>query len=158
MTAKRWYRGMTRLIASWWNIDRIRIASGEGIWLSVAVGSFVERGGEMFEVVEREETVGTEESLVGYRCVAGSQSARLLVTAGFTTYLLTGDLSPGRTLESNDVPCTEWGSVWKPAYQFFWEDQAGVHAIRSGELTLWPREKKNGMTANSFPSRRAPVV
>lgn len=135
---------MTRLIASWWNFDRIRMSSGEGIWLSVAVGSFVERGGEMFEVVEREETVGTEESLVGYRCVAGSQSARLLVTSGFTTYLLTGDLSPWRTTESNDAPCTEWASVPKPAYRFFWEDQAGVHAIRSGELILWPREKRKG--------------
>ena len=87
----------------------------------------------MFEVVERE-TLGTsEEPLVGYRCVAGSQSARLLVTPGSPSWKLIGDLSHWSVNEANIIH----------SCRLLWEDRAGVHVVGRGELTAWPLKEKN---------------
>jgi len=142
MTANRWCSNLTRLIVSWWNVDRIRISLEEGLWLALPIGSFVERHGDMFEVVDREDAAATGESLVGYRCVAGSQSARLLVTSGFASYCLTGDLSPWKTSGTNEESPVESRSLPKPIYRMYWEDRSGVHLVYPGDLTLWPKGKR----------------
>lgn len=146
MTDKSWCIALTQLIASWWKVDRIRISTDEGMWLSLPIGSFVERDGDLFEVVDREDSVASDESLVGYRCVASSQSARLLVTSGFATYSLTGDLSPWRTIAPTEEPrierCIERERLSKPYYRLYWEDRAGVRLINPGELTLWPKGRR----------------
>lgn len=141
---KRWWSGIPGLVASWWNVDRIRLPADEGLWLRLPVGSFIEREGVMFEVVACEPLGSSEESLVGYRCVAGSQTARLLVTPGSPPWTLTGDLSP----QSLDDP-NPFRSL-----RLLWEDREGINVIAPGELTAWPINQRLGWKSLFFDPKR----
>jgi hypothetical protein len=76
------FRSLGRLMRSWWEADRIRILPSEGRWLRLLPGDLVEHDGKYWEIVDRAVRESPSESLVAYRCVAGSRMRRLLVAPG----------------------------------------------------------------------------
>lgn len=124
----RLWRDLLQLVASWWRYDSIRVPASEGAWLRLPVGSLVEKDEETFEIVDREILGTDEEPLVGYRCVAGSRSCRLLVTPGPTTADWMSDVGGW------SVPAADSRLVLKLS----WEDKNGRHSIDESDLTVWP--------------------
>jgi hypothetical protein len=106
-------RVLLRLLQSWWSVDRIRVSPHEGEWLRLAPGSIIELEELSWVVHEREIIASANDSLVAYRCTAGSRSGRLLVV-------------PGRPDDPEHL---------------YWDEGGLVRPVESIDLVLWDRQE-----------------